>query len=99
MNAKNTNSGPTAAARRTGPPVAAGHWWKAWVLLAGAGFTLFGWAVSPREEPPAVGGITSPVAPARADRPQAVPVRGSRAVPGMPQKPMFRAPITRTRRS
>ena len=89
MNAKNILSVPKAQARRTGPPVAAGQWWKAWVLLTGLGVTVVGWMALPRDEPPPANGIISSQ-------------RGStgiRTLPGMPEKPVFQAPITRTRRS
>ena len=47
MNAHNTNAGSKTPARRTGPPVTAGQWWKAWVLLTGLGATVLGWMTLP----------------------------------------------------
>jgi hypothetical protein len=108
MNAQNTSSGPKTQARRTGPPVADDQGWKAWVLLAGLGATVLGWMALPRDEAPPVNGIISSHvsrsadAPAvrveRIDRPRRVSA-SLRTVPGMPEKPVFQAPITRTRRS
>jgi len=109
MNGQNTNSGPKSAARRTGSPAAAGQWWKAWVLLTGLGATVFGWMALPRDEPPPVNGTISPqvslsaesspvVRAERIDRPRRVSA-SVRTLPGMPQKPVFQAPVTRTRRS
>ena len=108
MNAQNTNAGPKTPARRTGPPVATGQWWKAWVLLTGLGVTVLGWMTLPRNEPaPANRPISSQASMSaenalvvrldRIDRPQRA--TGIRTLPGMPQKPVFQAPITRTRRS
>jgi hypothetical protein len=109
MNAQNTNAVPKTQAPRAGRPVAGGQWWKAWVLLTGVGVTVIGWMGLPRDEPPPANGIISsqvsmPAEPSpvvrveRIDRPR----RGStgmRTLPGMPEKPVFQAPITRTRRS
>ena len=99
MNAQNTNSVPKTQARRTGPPVAAGQWWKAWVLLTGLGVTVFGWMALPRDEPPPVTGIISSqvsmaadrapvVRGERIDRPRQIST-GIRTLPGMPEKPVF----------
>lgn len=88
---------------------AAGQWWKAWVLLTGLGATLLGWMAFPSDEQPP----TSSVAPSGASMPAAnepvvrvEPVDGQRRVPtnvrtlpAMPQRPVFEAPVTRTRRS
>ena len=110
MNEQNANAGPKTPARRTGPPVAAGQWWKAWVLLTGLGVTVLGWMTLPRNEPAPVNGTlssqmsmsaeNSPVVRAeRVDRPRGVSTGSIRALPGMPEKPVFQAPVTRTRRS
>ena len=89
--------------------------WKAWVLLTSVGITALGsWAirsatppgggfaptpgvVAPRSELVAELGEATPLA--RTAR--ALPRRGSRidGLPSMPTKPMFDAPVTRTRRS
>jgi hypothetical protein len=84
-------------------------WWKAWVLLTGLGVTVLGWVTLPRVEPtPANGSTSSPVvvsaenAPGLGGERRDQPRRGSTVVgtlPGMPAKPVFQAPITRTRRS
>jgi len=108
MNAHSTNAGSKTPARRTGPPVTAGQWWKAWVLLTGLGVTVLGWMTLPRNEPAPVNGTLSSqmsmsaenapvVRVERIDRPQRA--TGIRTLPGMPQRPVFQAPITRTRRS
>lgn len=89
--------------------------WKAWVLLTSVAITALGsWAIRPptsagggvaptpgvvghRSELVAELGEATPLArPARA-----LPRRGSRfdGLPSMPTKPMFDAPVTRTRRS
>ncbi len=109
MNATNTLSVPRSKARRTGPPVAAGQWWKAWVLLTGLGVTAIGWLTLPRDEPPPANGIISSQVSMSSEHSPLVRVeridrrrRGStgiRTLPGMPEKPVFQAPITRTRRS
>ncbi len=109
MNAQNTSSAPRSQTPRTGSPGAGGQWWKAWVLLTGLGVTIFGWMALPRNEPPPANGIiSSPVSMSaenspvvrveRIDRPRQVST-GIRTLPGMPEKPAFQAPITRTRRS
>jgi len=109
MNAHSTNAGSKTPPRRTGPPVAAGQWWKAWVLLTGLGVTVLSWMTLPRNEPAPVNGTLSsqlsmstenaPVARAeRIDRPRRAST-GIRTLRGMPKKPVFQAPITRTRRS
>ena len=105
MNARNTSSDPRTQVRGTG---ADGHWWKAWVLLTSVGATVLGWMAFPPHEQPQAGGISSLVsmsvenAPAfrvdPIDRPSQQP-RVARALPTMPQKPVFQAPVTRTRRS
>ena len=59
MNAHSTNAGSKTPARRTGPPVTAGQWWKAWVLLTGLGVTVLGWMTLPRNEPAPVNGTLS----------------------------------------
>lgn len=109
MNAQNTNSAPKTPARRTGPPVAAAQWWKAWVLLTGIGVTVTGWMTLPHNEPPPANGIISsqvsmsaenaPVGRVeRLNRPRRTST-GIGTLPGMPEKPVFQAPVTRTRRS
>jgi len=108
MNAQNPNSAPTTPARRTGPPVAAGQWWKAWVLLTGVGITVLGWMTLPRHEPAPVNDTLSSQMSMSAENAPVVRVdridrrqraTGIRTWPGMPEKPVFQAPITRTRRS
>lgn len=93
--------------RRTGSTATAGQWWKFWILLAGVGTTVLGWTSFPREEKPLVSNIISrsvsmpldePMNLAPADRRTALPL-SVRRLPATPQKPVFRAPVTRTRRS
>jgi hypothetical protein len=90
---------------------AGGHsWWKAWVLLASLGATALGWvafatdgaavesAVAVRETAP----VPTRFSPARDvnGRVQPRPLPPSPGmVPVMPRKPVFQAPVTRTRRS
>lgn len=84
--------------------------WKAWVLLASLGAPVLGWMTSSTGEPPVESTAVAPdttlmptqVAPAaRVDGP--VPLRplpqSAVILPAMPQKPVFQAPVTRTRRS
>jgi len=108
MNAHSTNAGSKTPARRTGPPVTAGQWWKAWVLLTGLGVTVLGWMTLPRNEPAPVNDTLSSQMSMSAENAPVVRVEridrsrratGIRTLPGMPQKPVFQAPITRTRRS
>ena len=109
MNAQNTSPGPKTQVRRTGSPAAGGHWWKACVLLTGLGATVLGWMALPRDEPTPVNGTLAPQLSMSAgnapvlgvrpvDRPRHVPA-SVRTLPGMPQKPVFQVPVTRTRRS
>ena len=109
MNARNTSSAAKTQARRARSPATAGQWWKAWVLLAGLGATVLGWMVlSADEQPPAnsigLSQVSTSVEDAPVlrvepmDRTRQVPI-GTRMLPAMPQKPVFRAPVTRTRRS
>lgn len=109
MSTQNTNAATTRQAQTRPPGSAAtpGHWWKVWILFAGVGTTLLGWMSFPREpQPPASHLVSRSVsmpfekttilepAGARKQRPP-----GARQLPAMPQKPVFRAPVTRTRRS
>jgi len=109
MNARNTSSAPKTQTHRTGSPGAGGQWWKAWVLLTGLAATVFGWMAFPHGEQPAANGGVSPQASMSAenetvsrvepiDRSRHLPT-SARTVPAMPQKPVFQAPVTRTRRS
>lgn len=109
MNAQNTSSVPLSQTRRTGSLAAGGQWWKAWVLLTGLGATVFGWMAFPNgEKPAATGGISPQVSMSAEnepllrvepiDRPTDLPT-SARTLPAIPQKPVFRAPVTRTRRS
>jgi hypothetical protein len=84
-------------------------WWKAWVLLTGLGVTVIGWlALSADEPPPANGLMSSPLSVSAENSPGVRgqgtdrPRQGSAGIgtlPGMPEKPVFRAPVTRTRRT
>lgn len=109
MSARNTSSAPTGQTRRTGSAGADGQWWKAWVLLTGLGATAFGWMAFPYvEQPAAAGGISPPtslsVENKRLVRVEPIggpkqPSTSARTLPAMPHKPVFQAPVTRTRRS
>ena len=90
MNAQNTSSAPKTQTRRTGSPGAGGQWWKAWVLLTGLGATTFGWMAFQQAEPVL---RVEPIG-----SPRNLPT-SARRLPTMPQKPVFQAPVTRTRRS
>ena len=101
----------TRAQRPCGGSAATGQWWKAWVLLASVGVTVLGWvAFSTGEssvESAVVAPVTTPmptqVLPARhvkgAEQPSPLPPSAGTLLPTMPQKPVFQAPVTRTRRS
>ena len=109
MNARNTSSAPRSQTRRTGPPGTGSQWWKAWVLLTGLGATVLGWMAFPHEEQPAAtDGISPQVSMSAENEPRlrVEPIDSPRrfqtsvhTLPAMPQKPVFRAPVTRTRRS
>ena len=105
MNARNTFSAPKTQTRRTGE---AGQWWKAWVLLTGLGAIVLGWMGFPHGQQPAKG-VVSPQVSISADNEPVLRVdpidsridrqTGVLTLPAMPQKPVFQAPVTRTRRS
>ena len=98
------------AQRPTGGSAASGQWWKAWVLLTSLGATVLGWMAFSTGEPPVESAVvaldTTPmptqVAPARhvseLEQPSPLPPSAG-MLPAMPQKPVFQAPVTRTRRS
>lgn len=109
MNARDTSPAAKTQARRTRSLATGGQWWKAWVLLTGLGATVFGWMAFPRgEQPAATGGISPQVSMSveneplvrvePIDSPRHFPT-SARTLPAMPQKPVFQAPVTRTRRS
>ena len=101
----NTARGPS----RHGGSAANGQWWKAWVLLSSLGTTVLGWMAFTTDKPPvesvvvsSQGPMPTQVAPVfrvtGVDEPR--PLQPSaRTLPTMPQKPVFQAPVTRTRRS
>jgi hypothetical protein len=78
------------------------------VLLSSVATTLLGWIAFTDAAPPSMPEVASP-APVRTEVaavPRVVVVEVSapvparvRALPAMPQKPVFQAPVTRTRRS
>ena len=94
------------ATRRAGEPAA---WWKAWILLSSLGATVVGWMALPGVKSPADAAVVSPMVTTTSAQAVASPVSavmerrrpGSsiRSMPSMPQKPVFEAPVTRTRRS
>ena len=98
------------AQRPASSSAASGQWWKAWVLLTSLGATVLGWMAFSTGEPPVESVVVAPdttpmptpVAPTRhvngLEQPR--PLQPSAAMlPPMPQKPVFQAPVTRTRRS
>jgi hypothetical protein len=100
---------PSVQRSSRGSP-ASGQWWKAWVLLTSVGATVLGWMAFTTGEPPVESVVIAPVArpmpidvaPALGgsglDEPRPL-LRSARTLPAMPQKPIFQAPVTRTRRS
>ena len=106
-----TGSAHEARAQRpAGGSAASGQWWKAWVLLTSLGAVVLGWMALSTGEPPVDSAVvapdttpmSTPVAPARQvnglEQPRPLPP-SAWMLPAMPQKPMFQAPVTRTRRS
>jgi hypothetical protein len=100
------------AQKPAGGSAASGQWWKAWVLLTSLAATVLGWVAFSTGEPPVESAVVAPdttpmptqVAPARhvsgLEQPRPRPVPASAGMlPAMPQKPVFQAPVTRTRRS
>ena len=93
-----------------GHPAASGQWWKAWVLLTSLGATVLGWMAFSTGAPPVESAVVAPdttpmpmrVAPVRhvsgLEQPEPLPPSAG-MLPAMPQKPVFQAPVTRTRRS
>lgn len=106
-------TGSANGARAQRPPggsAASGQRWKAWVLLTSLGATVLGWVAFSAGEPPVESAVVawdtaprpSQVAPARPmnEPEQMTPLQPSAGMmPAMPQKPVFQAPVTRTRRS
>jgi hypothetical protein len=99
------------AQRPSGGSAATGQWWKAWVLLTSLGATVLGWVAFSTSEPPVESAVVAPVTtptpphalPARRvngpRQPRPLPPSAGMLLPAMPQKPVFQAPVTRTRRS
>jgi hypothetical protein len=85
------------------------HWWKAWLLLTGLGATVLGWKAFPQDEQPPLDGRGSSQVSMSVEDASALRVEpidrardastGIRVLPAMPQRPVFMAPVTRTRRS
>jgi hypothetical protein len=98
------------AQRSAGGSTANGQWWKAWVLLTSLGATVLGWVAFSTGEPSVESAVVAPapapwltqIAPARQvsgpEQPRPLPPSVG-VLPAMPQKPVFQAPVTRTRRS
>jgi hypothetical protein len=86
------------------------QWWKVWVLLTSLSATVLSWMAFAMGELPANLAAVAPearpaptqVAPARhasgLEQPRPLPTSAG-MLPAMPQKPIFQAPVTRTRRS
>jgi len=110
--AATTGSAPRARAQRpSGGSAATAQWWKAWVLLTSLGATVLGWVAFSTGEQPVESAVVAPVTtpmptqvlPARhvngPEQPRPLPPSAEMLLPAMPQKPVFQAPVTRTRRS
>ena len=81
------------------------------MLLTSLGATVLGWVAFSTGEPPVESAVVAPVKtpmrtqvlPARRvngpEQPRPVPSGAGMLLPAMPQKPVFQAPVTRTRRS
>ena len=97
---------PRHATRRAGER---DEWWKLWILLSSLGATVVGWMALPGIKSPADGVVVSSTATTMSAEVHALPVDAVvepgrpgpsvRSIPTMPQKPVFEAPVTRTRRS
>jgi len=99
----------TRTDRARSGPAGGGDWWKAWVLVTSIAATVLGWLAFTAEKPSTASAVVSPqgLMPIAAapvlhvktlDEPTRLPP-GVRALPTMPQPPVFQAPVTRTRRS
>lgn len=110
--AATTGSAHGARAQRpSGGSAATSQWWKAWVLLTSFGATALGWVAFSTGERPVESAVVAPVMtpmptrglPARQvngpEQPRPLAPSGGMLLPAMPQKPVFQAPVTRTRRS
>lgn len=86
-------------AKATKPQNPAGQWWKVWVLLTSVGVTVFGWLALPTNEPATVADAPPPQVSVSADNFPGVSVERVGRLRGAPVKPVFQAPVTRTRRS
>ena len=105
------SAGGPRVQRPHGGPAISGQWWKVWVLLTSLGATVLGWIAFSTGEPPVESAVVAPVTipmptqvlPARRvngpEQPRQVPSSAGMLLPSMPQKPVFQAPVTRTRRS
>ena len=87
---------------------AGSQWWKVWVLLTSLAATVLGWMTFTGDAGTGRGGavsnmqVATPVVPVLTVWPLDAPSRLERnagTIPAMPQKPVFQAPVTRTRRS
>ena len=104
-----TDSANATRTDRVRGPAISNQWWKAWILLSSLGATVVGWMALPGVTSPTDKVGVSPTVTTTSPKPLALPVSavveprppGSsvRSIPTMPQKPVFHAPVTRTRRS
>lgn len=111
MSGTNTRSPNTTPTRtRYGGSTSAGRqWWKLWVLLTSIAATVLGWMAFPADQPSASPESVSTQVPAPVNEAIVLPAETVdrtrplagvvHPLPAMPQKPVFQAPITRTRRS
>lgn len=104
-----TDSANATRTDRARGPAISSQWWKAWILLSSLGATVVGWMALPGVRSPLDRVLVPPTVTTTSAKVLALPVNavveprlpGSsvRSMPTMPQKPVFQAPVTRTRRS
>ena len=104
-----TDPANTTRTDRARGPAISSQWWKVWVLLSSLGATVVGWVTLPGVKSTTDSVVVSATAATTSAEAFALPVNvvvepgrpGSRvrSMPAMPQKPVFQAPVTRTRRS
>lgn len=104
-----TDSANATRTDRARGPAISSQWWKAWILLSSLVATVVGWMALPGVKSPIDRVLVSPtvtttsanvvVSPVTAVVEPRPPGSSVRSMPTMPQKPVFHAPVTRTRRS
>lgn len=104
-----TDSAKATRTDRAHGPAISSQWWKAWILLSSLAATVVGWMALPGVKSPPDGVMVSPTVTTTRAEILALPVNAVveprrqvssvRSMPTMPPKPVFQAPVTRTRRS